>query len=86
MQFTITDKLSNQIHILWWKKNSALDSQIVRAKENLELSHGGSSLRQASGTNQVPDARLWVTRIKALRQGRHWVWDLNKRRAIQEKS
>ena len=38
------------------------DTQIVRAKENLKLSYGGSSQRQASGTNQ---------RIKALRQGSH---------------
>ena len=38
------------------------DSQIVRAKENLQLSYGGPSQRQASSTNQ---------RIKALRQGRH---------------
>ena len=35
------------------------DSQIVRAKENFKLSHGGPSQRQASGFNQ---------RIKALRQ------------------
>ena len=40
------------------------DSQVVRAKENLKLSYGGPSQRQASGTNQ---------RIKALRQGRHCV-------------
>ena len=38
------------------------DSQIVRAKENLEFSDDGSSQRQASGTNQ---------RIKALRQDHH---------------
>ena len=44
------------------KKKRAHDSQIVRAKENLKLSFGRSSQRQASGTNQ---------RIKALRQGRH---------------
>ena len=36
--------------------------QIVRAKENLKLSYGGPSQRQASGTNQ---------RNKALLQGRH---------------
>ena len=29
----------------------AHDSQIVRAKENLKSSHGGSSQRQAPGTN-----------------------------------
>ena len=33
-----------------------------RAKENIKLSYGGPSQRQASGTNQ---------QIKALRQGRH---------------
>ena len=46
----------------------AHDSQIVRAKENLKLSYGGPSQRQASGTNQ---------RIKALRQGCLKVWGLN---------
>ena len=45
-------------------KKRAHDSQIVRAKENLKLSHGGSSYRLASGTNK---------RIKALRQSRHRV-------------
>ena len=39
----------------------AHDSQIVRAKENLKLSDGGPSQRQASVTNQL---------IKALRQRR----------------
>ena len=29
----------------------AHDSQIVRAKENLKLNHGGPSYRQALGTN-----------------------------------
>ena len=42
----------------------AHDSQIVRAKENIQLSYGWPSQREASGTNQ---------RIKALRQGRHLV-------------
>ena len=37
-------------------------TQIVRAKENLKLSYGETSQRQASVTNQ---------RIKALHQGRH---------------
>ena len=32
-------------------KKRAHDSQKVRAKENLKLSHGGSSYRYASGTN-----------------------------------
>ena len=44
-------------------KKRAHDSQIVRAKENLKLSHGGSSY-QPSGTNPP---------IKALRQSRHRV-------------
>ena len=43
-------------------KKRAHDSQIVRAKEELKLSHSTPSQRQASGTNQ---------RIKALRQCRH---------------
>ena len=51
---------SNQ-HIMMIQKR-AHDSQIVRAKENLKLSYGGPSQRQASGTNQ---------RIKALRQSHH---------------
>ena len=38
------------------------DSQIVRAKENLKLSHGWPSYSKASGTNPP---------IKALRQSRH---------------
>ena len=44
-------------------KNRARHSQIVRAKENLKLSHGGSSYRYASGTNPR----------KALRQSLHRV-------------
>ena len=43
-------------------KKRAHDSQKVRAKEELKLSHSTPSQRQASGTNQ---------RIKALRQCRH---------------
>ena len=46
-------------------KKRAHDSQIVRVKENLKLSYGRASPRQASVTNQ---------RIKALRQGRHCVY------------
>ena len=42
-------------------KKRAHDSQMVRAKENLKLSHGGPSYRQASDTNQP---------IKALCQSR----------------
>ena len=45
-------------------KKRAHDSQIVRAKENLKLSHGGSSYRKASDTNPS---------IKALCQSRHRV-------------
>ena len=45
-------------------KKSAIDSQLVRAKENLKLRHGGPRQRQASGTNR---------QIKALRQSRHLV-------------
>ena len=52
-----------------------LNSQIVRAKENLKLSHVGSSYRQASVINPP---------IKALRQSRQWVWNLTHRRAIKE--
>ena len=37
-------------------------SQIVRAKENIELSYGGPSQRQTLGTKQ---------QIKALRQGQY---------------
>ena len=46
------------------RKKIAHDSQIVRAKENLKLSHGWPSQRQASGTNQ---------QMKALRPGHHRV-------------
>ena len=56
------------------KQKRALDSQIVRAKENFKLSYGEPSLRQPSDLNQ---------RIKALRQGRHWVSVLTHRRAIR---
>ena len=55
----------------------AHDSQIVRAKENLKLSHVGPSYSQASGTNPP---------IKNLRQSRHWVWGLTHRRAIKEET
>ena len=43
-------------------KKIAHDSHIVRAKENLKLSHGGPSQRKASDTNQL---------IKTLHQGGH---------------
>ena len=55
----------------------AHDSQIVRAKENLKLSHGGLSYSHASGTNPP---------IKALRQSRHCVWGLTHHRAIKEET
>ena len=58
-------------------KKRAPDSKIVRAKENLKLSHGGSRYRLASGTNPP---------IKALRQSRHGVWGLTHRRAIKEET
>ena len=58
-------------------KKRALDSQIDRAKENLKLSYDESSQRQASGINQ---------RIKALRQGHHWIWGLTNGRAIKEET
>ena len=45
-------------------KKRAQDSQVVKAKENNKLSHGGSSYRYASGTN---------SRIKALLQSCHRV-------------
>ena len=54
IKFTLHDETKKRAH----------ESQIVRAKENLKLSHGGSSYRYASGTNPP---------IKALRQSRHRV-------------
>ena len=69
----------NQIKLTHYDeiKNVANDSHIVRAKENLKLSHGGPSQRQVSGTNQL---------IEALRQVCHWVWGLTQRRAIKEET
>ena len=43
----------------------------------LKLNNGGPSQQQASVTNQ---------RIKALRQGRHWVWGLTHYHAIKEET
>ena len=57
----ITEKQSDQT-MMKCSKKMVHDSQIVRAKENLKLRHGGPSQRQSSGTNQ---------RIKALCQGHH---------------
>ena len=47
----ITEKQSNQINTLGDIKKRTQDSQRVRAKENLILSHGGSSQSKAPGTN-----------------------------------
>ena len=58
-------------------KKRACDSHVVRDKENLKLSHGGPSLRQASVINQL---------INALRQGCYWVCGLTHRRAIKEQA
>ena len=58
-------------------KKMAHDSQIVRVKEKLKLSHGESSYRKASGTNPP---------IKALRQSRHRVLDLTHHHAIKEET
>ena len=57
------------------QKKMTHNSQIVRAKENLKLSHGGSSYRQASDINPP---------IKALRQSRQRLWNLTHHRAIKE--
>ena len=63
MQYIITEKQSNQIITHYDDtKERAHDSQRVKAKENIQLSYGGPSQRQVSGTNQ---------RTKALRQGHH---------------
>ena len=48
LQYSIMEKQSNRIGET---KKRAHDSQKVRAKENLKLSHGGPSYNQASGTN-----------------------------------
>ena len=55
----------------------AHDAQIIRAKENLKLSYGGSSQRQALNTNQL---------IQALRQDHLEVWGLSHLRAIKEET
>ena len=56
-------------------KKRAHDSQLVRTKVNLKLSHSRPSQRQASATNQ---------RVEALRQGRHWARGLTHRYVIKE--
>ena len=76
MHYITTEKHSNQINTLWYEtKKMTHDSHIVRAKENLKLSYGGPSQRQASGINQ---------QIKASRQGHHWIWGLTHRRAVKD--
>ena len=62
MQCIITEKHSNEINEIDETKKMTQYSQIVRAKENLMLSHGGPFQRQAVDT---------IQRMKALRQGRH---------------
>ena len=57
------------------KQGKRLDSQIVRAKDNLKMIHSGPSYRQVLLTNP-PN--------KALRQSRHWFWDLTLRRELNE--
>ena len=47
-----------------------LNSWIVRTKENLQLSHGGLSQKQTSGTDPP---------MKVLYQSRHLVWSLTHR-------
>ena len=49
----------------------------ARAKANHLLNHGGSSLRQSSGFNQL---------FLASHRSRHWVWCLNHCRATKESS
>ena len=47
-------------YALWWnREKGSRISQIVRAKENLKLSHGGPSYSQASGTNPPPWLKMF---------------------------
>ena len=77
--FNVLSQRNNRIKLTHYDetKERTHDSQIVRAKENHKLSYGGPSKQQALGTNQ---------RIKALCQGRHWVWGLTHRRVIKEET
>ena len=59
------------------EKKRAHDSQTVRAKENPKPTHGGSSHRQASGTNPP---------TKAPRQSRHRARGPTHRRATKEET
>ena len=89
LQKTCIERYSNVKTNLWssfeWllkthydeTKKRAHDSQIVRAKEKLKMSHGGPSYRKASGTNPP---------IKVLRQSHHWVWGMTHRHAIKEET
>ena len=60
---------------IWSTNNMTHDSKIVRAKENIKLSHGEPSQRQASGTNPP---------MQVLGRGRHWVWCLTHGSTIKE--
>ena len=61
MQCIISE--NNQIKLTHYDdtKKRANDSQIVRAKENLKLSYGGPSQRQASSTNYA--LKLYVRAV-----------------------
>ena len=53
--YNLSSKKNNQIKLTHCDdtKKMAHDSHIVRAKEDLKLSYGGPSQRQALGTNQL---------------------------------
>ena len=42
--------------------------------------------KQFISASQKTSAQNWICRIKALRQGRHWVWGLTPHRAIKEET
>ena len=62
--FNVSSKRNNIIKLTHYDETEkrAHDTHIIRANENIKLSHGGPSYSQASGTNPP---------IKALRQSRH---------------
>ena len=72
MQCIMTVKQSNKITHYDETKKRTHDWQIVRAKENLKLNHGGPSQRQEPGTNQriklyvmaVIEAEVWPTVVQ----------------------
>ena len=66
--------LSNQINALWLNREAGSELKIVRFKVNLQLSHGGPSYSQASGTYPL---------IKVQRRSHHLIWGLTYRRAIK---